>query len=78
MKKRIRIFKTIILLSFIAFHITGIQHARSSGTDKQIAGWVEYITIFPENLKIKAKLDTGAKNSSLNAVNVVEGTNRNH
>ena len=72
MKKRIRIFRTFLLLSFIAFHLAGIQHAQSSGTDKQIVGWVEYVTIFPENMKIKAKLDTGAKNSSLNAVNIVE------
>ncbi|MBT8367919.1 MAG: RimK/LysX family protein [Deltaproteobacteria bacterium] len=30
------------------------------------------MTIYPENMKIKAKLDTGAKNSSLNTVNIVE------
>jgi hypothetical protein len=35
--------------------------------EKQVAGWVEYVSIYPGNLKIKAKLDTGARNSSLNA-----------
>ena len=38
--------------------------------EKQVAGWVEYVQLFPGNLKIKAKLDTGAKNSSLNTTNV--------
>jgi hypothetical protein len=35
--------------------------------EKQVAGWVEYVSLYPGNLKIKAKLDTGARNSSLNA-----------
>ncbi len=33
----------------------------------RVAGWIENVSIFPGNLKIKAKLDTGARNSSLNA-----------
>lgn len=72
MKKRVRISSIIILISFSAFLLAGIQHSWSSETDKQIVGWVEYVTIFPENLKVKAKLDTGATNSSLNAANVAE------
>jgi hypothetical protein len=72
MIKHIRIVRIIVIFSLIAFHLTGFLHAQSSGKDKQIVGWVEYVTILPENLKIKAKLDTGAKNSSLNAVNIVE------
>ena len=72
MKKHIRIIRIIVLFSLIPFHLTGIPHAQSSGKDKQVAGWVEYVTILPENLKIKAKLDTGARHSSLNAVNIVE------
>jgi hypothetical protein len=35
--------------------------------EKRIVGWVEIVSIYPGNLKIKAKLDTGARNSSLNA-----------
>ena len=38
----------------------------------QVAGWVENVSIFPGNMKIKAKLDTGARNSSLNARNMEE------
>jgi hypothetical protein len=37
---------------------------------KYIAGWVETVSVYPGNIKIKAKLDTGAKNSSLNAKNL--------
>ncbi len=40
--------------------------------DKQVVGWVENVTIYPGNFKIKAKLDTGAKHSSLNAANIQE------
>ena len=38
----------------------------------QVAGWIENVSIFPGNMKIKAKLDTGARNSSLNAKNIEE------
>jgi hypothetical protein len=33
-------------------------------------GWLEKVRIYPENLIIHAKLDTGARNSSLNAPHV--------
>jgi len=32
---------------------------------KEIAGWVEKVTIHPGNLQLKAKIDSGAKTSSL-------------
>ena len=38
--------------------------------EKHIAGWIERVSIYPGNIKIKAKLDTGAKISSLNAKNL--------
>ena len=72
MKKDNRILKSIILFSLLAFNLTGVLHAQTSGKEKQIVGWVEHVTILPENLKIKAKLDTGARNSSLNAINMAE------
>jgi hypothetical protein len=40
--------------------------------EKQIVGWVENVILFPGNLKIKGKLDTGARNSSLNADTIEE------
>jgi hypothetical protein len=44
----------------------------SAGQEKTIAGWLEKVRISPENLLIRAKLDTGAKTSSLTALNMVE------
>lgn len=35
-----------------------------------VAGYVEKALVFPGGLKIPAKLDSGAKNSSLNAQNI--------
>jgi hypothetical protein len=40
--------------------------------EKHTVGWVENVILFPGNLKIKAKLDTGARNSSLNANHIEE------
>lgn len=40
--------------------------------ERQTVGWVEKVSVFPGNLKLKAKLDTGALNSSLNASQVEE------
>ena len=39
---------------------------------KQLVGWLEKVSIYPGNLIIHAKLDTGAKNSSLNASHITE------
>jgi hypothetical protein len=41
---------------------------------KQVVGWLEKVCIYPGNLVVIAKLDTGAKNSSLNASNITEFT----
>jgi hypothetical protein len=40
--------------------------------DKQIVGWIEKVRIFPGNILLDAKVDTGADNSSLNALDVTE------
>ena len=41
---------------------------------KDVVGWVENVTVYPGALEIKAKVDTGAKTSSLNClcINPVE------
>lgn len=49
---------------------------QSSGAeeDKLIVGWVEKVRIFPGNVVVHAKVDTGADNSSLNAPAMEEFT----
>lgn len=37
----------------------------SSGWAKQVVGWVEKVKVYPGGVTVKAKLDTGAKTSSL-------------
>jgi hypothetical protein len=39
--------------------------------EKQISGWLAMVRLSPGDLVFRAKLDTGAKNSSLNARNIV-------
>lgn len=36
-----------------------------AGNGKEVVGWVEHVRVFPGNVEVKAKLDTGAKMSSL-------------
>jgi hypothetical protein len=43
--------------------------AQGRPTRQQIMGWVERVEIFPEGIQLKAKMDTGATISSLNALN---------
>jgi hypothetical protein len=39
---------------------------------KKVVGWIEKVRIYPGGLTIRAKLDTGADNSSLDAANITE------
>ena len=39
---------------------------------KQVVGWLEKVRIYPGNFVIIAKLDTGAKNSSLNTSSITD------
>jgi hypothetical protein len=44
--------------------------ADESVREKQILGWIEHAVISSERIQVKAKLDTGAKTTSLHAVNI--------
>lgn len=37
---------------------------------KEVIGWLEMIRIYPGDLKVRAKMDTGAKSSSINVYNL--------
>lgn len=43
-----------------------------ANTDVQTYGYVEKATLIEKNLTLSAKLDTGAKSASLNAINIIE------
>lgn len=45
--------------------LAGIVQLVSTANAGQLAGWVENVSIHPGNIQVKAKLDTGAKYSSL-------------
>jgi hypothetical protein len=45
---------------------------------KQVAGWLEKVRVYPGNLVIYAKMDTGAKYSSLNASNLTPFMRNGH
>jgi len=44
----------------------------SNAGDKPVAGWVEKVRIYPGNLVVEAKLDTGAQTCSLHATKLKE------
>ena len=46
------------------------ERSSSEITEKRIMGWVENVYIGESNTKLKAKLDTGAKTSSIHAKNI--------
>ena len=52
----------LILLLLTAFSRTSVSHPIA-------AGWVEKAVLFPEAFTLHAKLDTGAKTTSINAIN---------
>jgi hypothetical protein len=60
--------KLVLVLAAMIFATSAM--ASSSPTGKVIAGWVEKVTVVSADLVTKAKLDTGAKTSSIYAVNV--------
>lgn len=44
--------------------------ASAAAGEKTVIGWVERVRLYPGNFEIHAKIDTGAKTSSLNAPNL--------
>lgn len=50
----------------------GVTAHRAHGAQKEVVGWVEKVKLFPANMIVQGKLDTGADYSSLNASQIEE------
>jgi hypothetical protein len=65
---------TIFYFLAIVATISLIFTSAGSANGKQVVGWVEKVRIYPGDIVIRAKLDTGARNSSLQASHITEFT----
>lgn len=63
----INFFVVLVLALFIS--VAG--SAEEAGI-QQIYSWKEYVKVYPSGMRFKAKLDSGAKTSSLNAIGIEE------
>lgn len=59
-----------VFTGFIAAIHNFATGAISVAAEKPVVGWVERVRIYPGDFEIHAKIDTGAKTSSLNAPNM--------
>lgn len=57
--------KWAVFWLFVTFVVAGFVVNVAGANEKMIVGVVEKITFLPENVRLSAKLDTGAKTSSL-------------
>ncbi len=57
-----------IIIPFIVIIL--LSSCNSSNRNQDVVGWVERVRVYPSKLSFKAKLDTGAKHSSLHATNI--------
>ena len=62
----------LITVTVVVIFLVFVSPGAAQG--KQVVGWLEKVCIYPGNLIINAKIDTGARNSSLNASNITEFT----
>jgi Uncharacterized protein conserved in archaea len=69
MNPRIRVSRYLNLF-FTLLLFSPIQQIY--GKEKKLIGWVEKVRIYPSEMVFNAKIDTGARNSSINAQNIIE------
>jgi hypothetical protein len=59
-----------VLCAAVLLLAAPLSQGKSQDPGKVIAGWIEKISLVEHPLILKAKLDTGAKTSSIHAINV--------
>jgi len=60
--------------SAVDFPSEAIARTDIAQDGRRTIGYVEYVVIEPGNLRLKAKIDTGAKSSSIDAINILPFT----
>ncbi|HSN82175.1 MAG TPA: RimK/LysX family protein [Polyangiales bacterium] len=60
-------FSSVLIAGFSS---APVASAKGFEGGQSIYGWTEYAHLYPKGLRLKAKLDTGANTSSLNALNM--------
>jgi hypothetical protein len=60
------------LVGIVAVLVGSAGQSSGAGEDKLTVGWVEKVRLFPGNVVVHAKVDTGADNSSLNVPKMEE------
>lgn len=62
--------KTPFFILLICFSIVSLQSVADNGTLQPQVGWLENIRMYPSNLLLTAKIDTGADHSSIDAYGI--------
>ncbi len=69
-KETIRIMLRMLSIYIFVFGFICLTPLSAYTQTREIVGYVERARIYPGNLSLRAKMDTGAKTSSLNAPNI--------
>lgn len=62
-------YSSRVVLVLLSFLLTANTYAKQS-QDTIVAGWLETVILAPWQIQLRAKLDTGAKTSSIHAENI--------
>lgn len=59
-----------LLNKFQLFALGVLLLPLANAADAHVLGWLEWAALYPGNIKLKTKLDTGAKTSSVDAIEI--------